>query len=380
MDPIDVTDLDPSIQTGPFHERQKEAGADFYEDLGWLWTRSFGDPDGEYWAVRRGAGLWDVSALIKWRFTGPDARLSLDRLTTRRVRDAAPGVISYGLILNDRGAMLDEGTICVVSSEEVYFMGNDEREPLEDHMRAVCADLDVGIENMTSHIPNISIQGPDSLNVLSKLTGTDLGSLGYFKLSPEPVTIAGVSGLVTRTGFSGEVGFEFFMTGGPAGAESLWDAVVAAGARPFGLDAVEKLRIELGLVIQDEDYFPGETDPYELSLDAFIDLEGHEFVGREQALATASAPPRRFKTLEIEGDVLPRVGEPVTRDGVTVGDLRSVEISPRFGPLALAVLGSSAAIDGTAVEADHIRATVRPLPFDRGARARSNPRDPARVD
>jgi glycine cleavage system aminomethyltransferase T len=135
----------------------------------------------------------------------------------------------------------------------------------------------------------------------------------------------------------------------------------------------------LGLVIQDEDYFPGETDPYELSLDAFIDLEGHEFVGREQALATASAPPRRFKTLEIEGDALPRIGEPVTRGGVTVGDLRSVEVSPRFGPLALAVLESSAAIDGTTVEADHIGATVRSLPFDREARARSNPRDPARV-
>ena len=84
MEPIE--DIGPEIQTGPFHERQRALGATFYEDMGWLWTRSFGDPVAEYWAVRREAGLWDVSALVKWRFTGPDTLAALDRLTAVAAR------------------------------------------------------------------------------------------------------------------------------------------------------------------------------------------------------------------------------------------------------------------------------------------------------
>jgi aminomethyltransferase len=139
---------------------------------------------------------------------------------------------------------------------------------------------------------------------------------------------------------------------------------VAAGARPIGLDAVELLRIEAGLVIQDEDYFPGETDPYDLSLERFIDLEGHLFVGRDVCLARAPAPPRRFVTLVLDGDDPPEPGTRVTRSRADVGVVRSSRVTPRFGCLALSVVDVAASSDGERVVVNGRPATVRSLPID----------------
>jgi aminomethyltransferase len=204
----------------------------------------------------------------------------------------------------------------------------------------------------------------------------DLGALGYFRFSPEPVELAGALGFLSRTGFTGEVGYEFFLLEGDA--ERVWDATLEAGARPFGLDAVEMMRIEQGLVISEEDYFPGKTDPFDLSLDAFIDLGG-EFIGKAVAAATAAAPPHRFKTLAIAGDEIPEHGATVVKDGGFVGEVTSADRSPRFGVLALAVLRAEVAQVGEVLEVGGRPAVVGRLPFDAEGRARSDPRHPLRI-
>ena len=372
----------PGVETGPFHARQEALGATFYEDLGWLWTASFGDPVAEYWAVRRDVALWDVSALVKWRFTGPGSRAALDAITTRRVEELEPGTVRYGLVLDERGRMLDEGTVLIVSDVEAWFLGNDEREPFEEHLRRNAHGHDVRIENMTSRVANVSIQGPRSFDLLSRLTDVDLASLRWFQAFPVAVEVAGVRGLLSRTGFSGELGYEFFLEEGEtARAERLWDAISEAGASPIGLDAVELLRVEAGLLVQHEDYWPGETDPYELSLEPAIDLD-HGFVGKDVCLATLAAPPRRFVTLVFDADVEPSAaGERVFLEGLDVGDLRSPARSPRFGPIALAVVTADAAAQGSDVEAGGRRASVRPVPIDdpRKTRPRSDPRHPITI-
>lgn len=378
MEPIEVVPDD--VQTGPFHERQKALGATFYEDMGWLWTAAFGNPVEEYWAVRRGVGLWDVSALVKFRFAGPDALAALDRLTSRSTAGLAPGTVRYGVVLDERGLMLDEGTAFVVAPDEAYLFGNDEREPFVEHLGRHTAGLDVRIENVTSRIPNIAIQGPGSYELVARLADVDVSGLTWFRVIPEPVRLAGVRGLLSRTGFTGELGYEFFLLD-PDGAERVWDAILEAGATPFGLDAVELLRVEAGLLIQHEDYVPRETDPYELSLDAFIDLEGHDFVGREAAAWRAAAPPRRLGTLEVEGDEVPEAGAPVTERGEPVGEARSPVRTPRFGTIALAVVEAGHANDGRVVEVGGGRATVRPVPIDdpEKLRPRSDPRNPTTI-
>lgn len=379
MEPIEI--IADDVRTGPFHERQRELGGTFYEDMGWLWTRSFGDPDAEYWAVRRDVGLWDVSALVKWRFSGPDALAALDRLTTRRVIRLSPGTIRYGAMLNDDGLMLDEGTVLVTARDDAFFFGNDEREPFVDHLERQTHGLDIRIENVTAGIPNVAIQGPRSYEVVSGLTDVDVSGLGWFHLVPEPIALAGVRGWLTRTGFTGELGYEFFLEN-DEGAETVWDAVLEQGATPFGLDAIEMLRVEAGLLIQYEDYVPGETDPHEVALAPFIELEGHDFVGREAAARRATTSHRRMVTIATEGEEVPEPGARVTLDGRDVGDVRSPFRTPRFGTLALAVVDADVVSEGDTVHVDGRPATVHRVPIDdpEKRRPRSDPRRPVTFD
>ena len=369
MDPIDLNAITDDIYAGPFHDVQRAAGASFYEDLGHLWTKSFGDPVAEYWAVRRDVGLWDVSALVKFHVTGHDVLPALDRLTTRAMLGAQPGTVRYGMVLNQEGIMLDEGTSCVLSAHEAYFLGNDDSPEFLAHLAEHTPDLDVSYEDVTSLMGTVAVQGPGSLELLAGLTDADIGGLRWFRLLPEPIEIAGVRGMLVRAGFTGEKGYEFYLVDGHEGGETLWDAIVAAGATPIGLDAIEMLRVEAGLIIGEEDYWPGKTDPYDLSLDRFIDLEGHDFIGRDRCIETAAAPPRRFVTLTFEKDgkgeeVAPPPGTGVRGDEGPVGAVTSAFVTPRFGTLALAVVDTAYAEDGTSLQVDGRPATVRPLPID----------------
>jgi aminomethyltransferase len=278
--------------------------------------------------------------------------------------------------------MLDEGTVLVVSPREGYYFGNDQRDWFREHLESNTHGLDVRIEPVSASIPNVAVQGPRSYELLSTLTRSDLASLGWFRFVPEPIEVAGVRVLLARAGFTGELGYELYLVDGDGGAERLWDAIIEGGARPFGLDAVELLRLEAGLVIAEEDYWPHETDPYDLSLDAFIEFS-HDFVGKEAAAATAAAPSRRFVTLEIEGDVAPEAGTPVTTAaGAAAGVVRSAGVTPRFGPIALAVVTTDAAASGTTVRVGGRRAVVRGVPIDDPdkLRPRSDPRAPLLVD
>jgi aminomethyltransferase len=327
--------------------------------------------------------VWDVSALAKWRFTGPDTLIALDRLTTRRTIALAPGTVRYVIVLNDSGLMIDQGTTLVLSPEEALYVGNDEGPAFEEHLRRQIADVDVEVENVTRRMPHLAVQGPRSYEVISALTdaGVDVAELRWFRMFPEPLSVAGVEGYLTRTGFTGELGYEFFLRDAD-GAERLWDAIADAGATPIGLDAIQLLRIEAGLVRPGEEYRSGETDPYELNLDGYIELETHDFVGRTAAAVSAADPQRRLVTLQLDGDRAPESGSSVTRAGTEVGEVRSAAVTPRFGGLALAVVEASTALDGGRVAVAGGEAIVRDVPIDDPTklRPRSDPRNPVTID
>jgi glycine cleavage system aminomethyltransferase T len=122
------------------------------------------------------------------------------------------------------------------------------------------------------------------------------------------------------------------------------------GARPFGVGVIEILRVEAGLVVLDYDYEAHERTPYDLSFDRVVALGTVDFLGSDALKAVAASPPHRFKTLRLEGDELPEYGVEVTRDGKAVGTLTSPAVSPRFGPIALAVLDTDVARDDERVD------------------------------
>src|SRR5581483_10613108 len=151
-------------------------------------------------------------------------------------------------------------------------------------------------------------------------------------------------------------------------AEELWAALTGAGARPYGLAAVETLRIESGLVFIGYDYFPGETNPYDVGLDKVIRLDGGDFCGKAALAETAKAPPRRFVTLQLDGEEAPEYGAAVTVDGEAAGTLTSPCVSPTLGRvIGLAVLETPFSEQGQRVEValgdGTVGAEVEPLPI-----------------
>jgi aminomethyltransferase len=330
----------------PFYEVAASAGASFMEEGGWFWTDGFGDSDGEYRGVRDDLGVWDVSPLNKWEFRGPDALAAAQRVHTNNILGLSVGQVRYGALCDAAGLMLDDGTVYRLA-DRVWVMTNGSERA--EHFAAATEGLDVEIEAVTRTMPHLGLQGPRSREALAPLCEADIAGLGYFRFIPEPTKVGGVPCVVSRTGFGGELGYELFCA--PEDAADLWEVVVTKmNARPFGVGVLESLRVEAGLIVLDYDYSAGERTPYDLSLDRMVALGTVDFLGSDALKAVAASPPRRLKTLRLEGDELPEYGAEVTRNGEPVGTLTSPAVSPRFGPIALAILDAEVARDGERVE------------------------------
>jgi aminomethyltransferase len=342
------------------HGVQEAAGAEFMEDGGWVWTTTFGDAEAEYTAVRENAGMWDVYGLQKWDVTGPDAAAAVQRTFTGDVARIAVGQVKYGPFVAEDGLMADDGTVYKHADDHFWVFTNSTT--FADFLASKTADLDYRIENRTFAMPVISVQGPRSREILQGLTDADLSSLRYFHFLPERQTVAGVTAWVLRTGYSGELGFEL-IPDAAADAVELWEALGQAGVQPFGLDAVELLRVEAGLVMVGVEFQGGDVSPYDLSLDRSVLLGSDaEFIGRPALAAVAADPPNRLKTLVVQGDTVPEYGAEVFRGEEVVGTLTSPVASPRFGVIGLAVLRTDQAVNGTVlevpVEGGRVKATV----------------------
>jgi aminomethyltransferase len=339
----------------PLHDVQVAAGGDIVWEDGWPWTMNFGDAAGEYEAIRSATGLWDLFSTIKYEVTGPDAARLIQRRFTNDLAGVPAGAVRYGAFVNADGLMVDDGNVYKHADDRFWVLVN--TADLEDWFRETAGDLDAQIAGRTEELPMISATGPASRDLVQGLTDFDLSTLKYFRFNPGPVKVAGVPATVLRTGFSGELGFELVTD--PGSAVTLWEALIAAGGRPFGLDAIDLARVEAGLIIIAVDYQPGETSPYDVSLDRFIKT-GTENVGAEALASYGANPPKRFKTLRIQGDA-PEAGAAVSKDGAEVGALTSPATSPRLGAIGLAILDTSAASDGDKVEVGGGVAEVAPL-------------------
>ncbi len=332
-----------------FHAVQQARGATFVEDGGWYWSVSFGDPDAEYRAVREGVGMWDVSPLNKWEIRGPDAVEAAQRVHSNDILGLDVGQVRYGAFLDEDGLLVDDGTVFKFADDLIWAMTNGMDR--EAYFAEATKGLDVSVEYIAPSLPNLQIQGPRSRELLRTLTDADLEGLRYFRFIPEPVEVGGVPVWLARTGFSGELGFELFLR--PEHAADLWESVESAGATPYGIEVVEPLRIESGMIVTDYDYAPHERSPYDLGLERVVTLDAPgEFMGKDKLREIAADPPNRFKTLRVEGDTVPAYGARVTRDGMDVGLLTSPAVSPRFGTIGLAILRSDAAAEGTSVEVE----------------------------
>ncbi|HTX08167.1 MAG TPA: aminomethyltransferase family protein [Solirubrobacteraceae bacterium] len=357
-----------------FDKVQREAGANWTDWEGWAWAADFGDAVAEHIATRTACNLWDESPLRKWDLRGRDALALADALFTNDMAALEIGQVRYGAICDPQGKMIMDGTVFRLADQHCLSITSYDSDL--DWFRQVASDrgLDVQVEDRTATMPHLQVQGPKVREVLGPITeGADVNTLRYFRFLGEGVRVGGVPVMLSRTGYSGELGFELYCA--PEDADTLWNAVLAAGephgVRPIGLSAIETLRIESGLLFPDVDYFPHQTDPFEVRLDNVIKLDkAGDFVGREALREIAAqGTPRLLTTLRIEGDEVPEYGAAVTLDGEDVGILRSPCQSPTFDMqvIGMAVIDRGLVSDGQRVDValggGTVGATVAPFPL-----------------
>ena len=347
-----------------FDQVQREAGAEWTDWEGWAWAADFGDPIAEHHATRTACNLWDEAALRKWDMRGRDVLALADALFTNDMSTLERRQLRYGAICDEQGKMLMDGTVFHVDDGHCFSITSYDSDL--DWFKKVAADrgFDVELADVTAEMPHIQVQGPLAREVLRPITeGADVDSLRYFRFLTDGVTVGGVPVWLARAGYSGELGFEVYCK--PEDATALWNAVLTAGEphglRRIGLSAIETLRIESGLLFPDVDYFPHQTDPFEVRLDKVVKLDGSDFVGRDALAEIAAAgTPRLLFTLRIDGDEVPEYGAAVTVAGEEVGIVRSPCKSPTFGGevIAMAVIDRAHAGEGDRVEVALGEATV----------------------
>jgi aminomethyltransferase len=367
------------MSTGDLHRTafdtvQREAGATWTDWEGWAWAADFGDPVAEHQATRTACNMWDESPLRKWVLRGPDAVALADALFTNDMAGLEVGQVRYGAICDEQGKMIMDGTVFKLADDHCMSITSYDSDLDWYRNVAGARGLDVDVEDHTAEMPHLQVQGPKARDVLGPITeGGDVDGLRYFRFQHEGVRVGGVPCWLSRTGYSGELGFELYCS--VDDAPQLWHAVMRAGEphglRPIGLSAIETLRIESGLLFPDIDYFPHETDPFEVRLDNVIKLDkGGDFVGREALQKIAEeGTPRLLTTLRIEGDGVPEYGAAVTHDGREVGILRSPCQSPTFDMqvIGMAAIERELVNDGQRVEVaigdGSATATVAPFPL-----------------
>ena len=337
-------------------------------------------PISEYWACRQAAAAIDLSPLRKYEVTGPDAELLMQTCLTRNVRRLTDGQVSYTAMCLDTGGMIDDGTVFRLGRDNFRWIGGSDHSGIWLREQAERLGLRAWVRRSTEQLNNLQVQGPNSRRILEQLVWTrpdqpTMADLGWFRF-----TIArlggydGISVVVSRTGYTGELGYEVFCH--PSDAPAVWDEVFDAGADhglvPMGLTALDILRIEAGLIFAGHE-FCDQTDPYEAGIGFTVPLKTKEddFIGRDALLARRDSPQRRLVGLELVG------GEPAAHgDGVyagrhQIGVITSATISPILRKnIALCRMAVEHAEIGTEVQVGkldghqkRIPATVVRFPF-----------------
>jgi aminomethyltransferase len=308
-----------------FHSRTSELTRNFAVYRGfWIPTSYTGrGAVEEYYACRERAVVMDLSPLRKFEVLGPDAEELLQRAATRNVRKLSVGQVIYTAMCYETGGMLDDGTIFRLGANNFRWIGGDDYGGIWLRHQAEKLGLRVWVKSSTDQLHNLSLQGPNSRDILKQIVWTppsqpDLEELTWFRFTVGRIQeMNGPPILVSRTGYTGELGYEVWCH--PKDASAVWDKVWEAGRAyrltPLGLEALDILRIESGLIFAGYE-FDDQIDPFEAGIGFTVDLKSKEddFIGKRALLGRKEHPQRVLVGLELEGN------EPATHgDCVHVG-------------------------------------------------------------
>ncbi len=357
-----------------FHDRIAPRTRNFTE-FGGYWIASDFAGQGaidEYWAVRTRAGLMDVSPLRKFEVLGPDAEQLMQLCLTRDVRRLSVGRVVYSAMCYEHGGMIDDGTLYRLGQDNFRWIGGADPSGLWLREQAEAHGLHAWVKSSTDQLHNLTLQGPLSRNILSEVVWTPpvrptIKELGWFCLTVGRIGgFEGVPIVVSRTGYSGELGYEVFCHPKDAGTvfDAIWAAGEPAGLSNFGLEAFDMLRIEAGLVLAGQE-FDDQTDPFEAGIGFTVALKStaEPFIGREALEQRKASPQRRLVGLDLEGGVVPGTGDSVHVGRARIGQVTSAIRSPILGKaIALARIDVRHADIGARLEVGQLDGLQKRIP------------------
>ena len=368
-------EADPQLtrETG-FHSSFAKHTRDFVEYKGFWLPNSFHDdrPIAEYWAAREKAAIIDLSPLRKFEITGPDAENLMQYTMTRNIRKLSTGQVVYTAMCYEHGGMVDDGTVFRLAQDNFRWIGGDEYGGEWLREQAEKLGLKVWVRSSTDQQHNVAVQGPLSREILKEVVWTrpdqpTIEELGWFRFTVGRLhDFEGPPLLVSRTGYSGELGYEVFCH--PSNAEEIFNAIWKVGEpmgmRPAGLAALDMLRIEAGLIFAGTE-FSDQTDPFEAGIGFTVPLKSKEddFIGREALIRRKEHPQKKLVGLDLHSDETIGTGDCIHIGRAQIGEITSATRSPILRKtIALARVDVTHAVEGTEVEVGKLDGHQKRLP------------------
>jgi aminomethyltransferase len=359
---------DSQLKRTPLFECHRRAGGKLVDFAGWELPVQYSGLMEEHRAVRTAAGLFDVSHMGELRLSGPGAESLLQELTPNDVTRLSPGGIHYSGLLTEAGTYVDDLLVYRLAEQDFLLVVNAANSAKDfDWISSRLLD-GVELQDVSSDYALLALQGPRAEKILSTLTQTDLAQLRYYRFALG--SVAGREALISRTGYTGEDGFELYVS--PESGSVVWEELLEAGASqglvPAGLGARDTLRLEAAMALYGHE-IDETTTPLEAGLSWVVKLAKGDFLGRDVLVAQQEhGVDAQLVGFEVTDRGIARQGHEVQSAGQSVGRVTSGSFSPTLEKaIGLAYVPAALAEPGTEIQI-HVRkkslaAVTVPLPF-----------------
>lgn len=340
------------LKRTPLYEEHQAAKAKIIDFGGWEMPVQYAGVIEEHHTVRQKAGLFDVSHMGEIDVRGKEALAFVQKLIANDVTKLTDGKIIYSPMCYLTGGIVDDLLVYQHNPEHLLLVVNASNTDKDyEWILEQVKGFDVAVENLSSRTAQIALQGPQAEKILQRLTGVDLAAIKYYTFTYGDVD--GVRCLISRTGYTGEDGFEIYMA--PEFAAQLWRKILAAGApegiQPIGLGARDTLRFEARLPLYGNE-LSDTISPLEAGLGIFVQLNGSDFNGRDALLKQKELGlPRKLVGLEMVGRGIARSHYPLAKNGEEIGFVTSGSYSPTLEKnIALGLIRADLAVMGETLD------------------------------
>jgi len=353
----------------PVHEK---LNAKIVEFAGYLMPIQYSSIIAEHKAVRSSAGVFDVSHMGEIFIKGDRALDFVQHITVNDASKLFPGRVQYSAMCYNDGGIVDDLLVYKISDNEYMLVVNASNIEKDYEWMKGNNKFNAVIENQSDEFSLLAVQGPNSKEIICEISG---GSVDFEYYHFGRLTIGGIEMIVSRTGYTGELGFELYFKGNETAAERIWNLILEAGKKfnilPVGLAARDSLRLEMGYCLYGND-IDKTTNPLEAGLGWITKLNKPDFIGKESLLKFKSSGfKRKLAGMKAEEKAFPRHGYDITLNGKKIGMITSGTVSPTLEkPIALGYIEQEYSSAGTKVNFNirgkEIPAEIVKIPFIRG--------------